>query len=149
MLKRLTIILVLFAVIAMLPTWTFGLGNHTVSTPRWQYIHYFDDRAELYDLQKDPNEFVNLANDPQYAETVTKLHQYLPEEPQWKTFVRYHNYKAVVPTDGSPMLLFDLAYRNDVNEQKNIAKKYPEVVSNIEKWLARNQAESKFLIMAD
>jgi arylsulfatase A-like enzyme len=128
---------------------TFGLGNHTVSTERWQYIHYFDGSAELYDLQKDPNEFVNLANDLEYAGTVTKLHQYLPEEPQWKYYVRYHNYKAVVPTDGSAMKLYDLAYRNDVNEQKNIAKNYPEVVTRIEHWLTENPPGSKYLTMAD
>ena len=128
---------------------TFGLGNHTVSTPRWQYIHYFDDRSELYDLKSDPNEFVNLADDPQHAAVIEKLHQYLPEEPQWKYFVRYHNFKAVFPTDGSPTLLYDLAYRNDVNEQQNLAKDYPEVVSKIEKWLAGNQPASKFLVMAD
>ena len=94
---------------------TFGRGNHTISTPRWQYIHYFDGGAELYDLQRDPDEFVNLANDQKHAEVQERLHQYLPKEPQWEYFVRYHNYKAVVPADGSPMLLYDLAYRNQVN----------------------------------
>ena len=128
---------------------TFGLGNHTVSTERWQYIHYFDGSAELYDLQKDPNEFVNLANDPENTEIKAKLHRYLPEEPQWKYYVRYHNFKAVVASDGSPTLLFDLAYRNDVNEQKNVAKKYPEVMAKIENWLVENPPKSKYLTMAD
>jgi arylsulfatase A-like enzyme len=126
---------------------TFGKGNHSVSTPRWQYIHYFDDSAELYDLQRDPNEFVNLANDPKYAAVKTRLHEYLPKEPQWKYFVRYHNFKLVVPTDGSPVLLFNLAYRNDVNEQKSVAKDYPEIVSKIEHWLVNNQPVSKYLTM--
>ncbi len=128
---------------------TFGIGNHTVSTPRWQYLHYFDDRAELYDLQSDPDEFFNLANDAEYADIKAKLHQYLPAELQWKYFVRYHNFKAVVPTDGSPTLLFDLAYRNDVNEQRNVAGKYPEVMAKIENWLTENPPGSKYLTMAD
>ncbi len=128
---------------------TFGLGNHTVSTPRWQYIHYFDNRSELYDLQQDPNEFVNLSGDPEYADVKTKLHQYLPAEPQWEYFVRYHNFKAVVPTDGSPTLLYNLVYHDDVNEQKNIAKDYPEVVAKIEYWLAENPPATKFLSMAN
>jgi hypothetical protein len=80
---------------------------------------------------------------------MTKLHQYLPEEPQWKYYVRYHNYKAVIPADGSATKLFDLAYRNDVNEQKNIAKNYPEVVNKIENWLTENPPGSKYLTMAD
>ncbi|MGD9264596.1 MAG: sulfatase-like hydrolase/transferase [Lysobacterales bacterium] len=128
---------------------TFGLGNHTISTERWQYIHYFDDSEELYDLQQDPNEFVNLAPDARYAAIKQKMRSYLPAEPQWKYFVRYHNFKAVVPADGAPMQLFDLAYRNDVNEQNDIAKDYPEVVAKIAAWLEQEPPGSKFLVMAD
>ena len=128
---------------------TFGLGNHTVSTQRWQYIHYFDGSEELYDLQRDPDEFVNLAEDRKYAAVKKRLYRHLPEEPRWKYFIRYHNFKAAVPADGSPTLLFDLAYRNDVNEQKSVAKDYPEVVVRIEDWLKEQQPVSKFLSMAD
>jgi len=128
---------------------TFGLGNHTISTERWQYIHYFDGAAELYDLQRDPDEFVNLAGDRKYADLIERLRQHVPEEPQLKYFVRYHNFKAVVPADGSPTLLYDLAFRNDVNEQKSVAKKYPEVVTKIETWLAETKPDSKNLTMAN
>lgn len=128
---------------------TFGRGNHTISTPRWQYIHYFDGTAELYDLERDPDEFVNLAEDPKYAEVRARLDQYLPKEPQWRYFIRHHNFKAVVPADGSPMMLFNNAYRNQVNEQVNVAKDYPHIVGKIEQWLAENPPASKFLSMAD
>ncbi len=46
---------------------------------------------------------------------------------EWKYFVRYHKFKALVPGDGSPMQLFNMAYRNQVNEETNVAKDYPEV----------------------
>ncbi len=128
---------------------TFGLGNHSISTARWQYIHYFDGSAELYDLQKDPDEFVNLADKPEFSDVKAHLLQYVPEEPNWKYFVRYHNFKGAVPADGSAMHLFDLAYRNDVNEQDDVAKDYPHIVAKIEMWLEEHKPDSKFLSMTD
>ena len=126
---------------------TFGRGDHTISTPRWQYIHYFDGTAELYDLLRDPDEFVNLANDPGYAGLIEQLRQHVPKEPQWKHFVRYRNFKAIVPADGSPMLLYNMAYRNQVNEQDDVAKDYPEEVADIEDWLNEKKPVDKFLTM--
>jgi arylsulfatase A-like enzyme len=128
---------------------TFGLGNHTISTARWQYIHYFDGSAELYDLEKDPNEFTNLAGKPEYTDVIERLRGYLPSEPRWKYFVRYHNFKGAVPSDGSAMKLFDLAYRNDVNEQNDVAKDYPHIVAQIDAWLAERDPDTKFLSMTD
>jgi arylsulfatase A-like enzyme len=128
---------------------TFGLGNHTVSTVRWQFIHYFDGTSELYDIQRDPDEFVNLTNDKKYEKVKMHLQQYLPEEPQWKYFVRYNNFKAVIPTEGSNTLLFNLVYRNQVNEQVNVAADYPEIVKKIVKWLAQERPTSKFLWMEE
>ena len=39
-------------------------GNHTVRSDRWRYIRYTDGTEELYDHENDPNEWHNLANDP-------------------------------------------------------------------------------------
>lgn len=128
---------------------TFGLGNHTVSTDRWQYIHYFDGTDELYDIQRDPDEFVNLANDPKYAQVKARLQEYLPPEPQWKYFVRYHNFKAVIPADGKPALLFNLAYQDQVNEQTDVAADFPHIIEKINNWLAKEQPQSKYLCLAN
>ncbi|MEZ5038464.1 MAG: sulfatase [Saprospiraceae bacterium] len=126
---------------------TFGYGNHSITTPRWQYLHYFDGTAELYDLQLDPEEFTNLANEPKYAEIKRLLHTWLPKEPQWKHFIRYHNFKALVPADGSPLRLYNLAYQDQVNEQQDVATAYPQVVAKIEGWLATQQPAGKYLWM--
>jgi arylsulfatase A-like enzyme len=126
---------------------TFGRGDHTITTERYQYLHYFDGAAELYDIQNDPDEFVNLANDPAYADVIEKLRQFVPDEPQWKHFVRYRNFKAVVPADGSPMALYNMGYRNWVNEQNNLAEDYPEEVAEIQKWLDENKPAGKYLTM--
>jgi arylsulfatase A-like enzyme len=127
---------------------TFGRGDHTITTERWQYLHYFDGSAELYDIQRDPDEFVNLASDPAYAAVIERLRSFVPEEPQWQYFVRYQNYKAVVPSDGSPLMLYDMAYRNQVNEQDDVAKDYPHVVAKIEAWLNKHEPTGKYLTMA-
>jgi len=127
---------------------TSGRGDHTITTERWQYLHYFDGAAELYDLQNDPDEFVNLAEDPDYAGVIERLRQFVPDEPQWEYFVRYRNFKAVVPADGSRMALYNMAYRNWVNEQNDLADDYPEEVAEIEKWLAETKPTGKYLTMA-
>jgi arylsulfatase A-like enzyme len=53
----------------MTPT-TFG-----VRTNKFKYIRYYGiwDTNELYDLENDPNETINLISRPEYAETAQKL----------------------------------------------------------------------------
>jgi choline-sulfatase len=54
--------------------------NHAVRDNRWRYIRYADGSEELYDRQKDPNEWVNLAGNPQYASTKERLKKWLPKK---------------------------------------------------------------------
>ncbi len=46
--------------------WIVGMGYKAVRTERWKYIHWThkQDMAEFYDLQSDPFETKNLAQDP-------------------------------------------------------------------------------------
>ncbi len=57
---------------------THGYGNHSVRTERWRYIRYEDGAEELYDHDRDPNEWHNLAANPDYAPVVKDLRQHLP-----------------------------------------------------------------------
>lgn len=57
---------------------TYGLANHAVRTERWRYIRYADGSEELYDHERDPNEWTNLAADPAYRETVAEHKRWMP-----------------------------------------------------------------------
>ncbi len=62
------------------PVMTWQRGNHAVRTERWRYIRYRDGSEELYDHSKDPWEWHNLANDPQYADVIAGLRRWLPHD---------------------------------------------------------------------
>lgn len=42
---------------------------------RWKYIYTQDLPPMLFDLENDPNEFLDLGRDPSYAETRVRLHE--------------------------------------------------------------------------
>lgn len=54
-------------------------GNHAVRSVKWRYIHYADDTEELYDMEKDPEEWDNLAGKPEYAEVIAEHKKWLPK----------------------------------------------------------------------
>jgi len=58
---------------------TNGFRNHAVSTNRYRYLRYADGSEEFYDLQTDPNEWHNLAGDPQFSSVQAELAEWLPE----------------------------------------------------------------------
>jgi arylsulfatase A-like enzyme len=126
---------------------TFGRGNHAITTPRWRLIQYFDGTAELYDRQADPNEWKNLIDDPERTLIVARLRTHLPLEPQWKHFVRYKQFKAVIPADGSAMLLFNHAVENHLEERYDESEKHPEVVAHLANWLAEHPGSKKRVIV--
>ncbi len=57
---------------------THLFGNHAVRSEHWRYIRYADGGEELYDHRNDPNEWTNLAGDPQYADTIRGHVRWLP-----------------------------------------------------------------------
>jgi arylsulfatase A-like enzyme len=58
---------------------THNKDNHGVRSERWRYIRYADGSEELYDMEHDPNEWTNLAGDPQYAEVIAEHARWLPQ----------------------------------------------------------------------
>ena len=58
---------------------TFGLGNHSIRSTKWRYIKYVDGSQELYNLEKDPHEWNNLASDPLYSNVIKEHAKWLPK----------------------------------------------------------------------
>lgn len=54
-------------------------GNHGVRSENWRYIRYADGSEELYDMQKDPNEWTNLIGDPKYDSVIAEHKKWLPK----------------------------------------------------------------------
>jgi arylsulfatase A-like enzyme len=55
-------------------------NNHAVRSERWRYIRYADATEELYDHERDPHEWHNLAADPHYQEVIQRHREYLPTQ---------------------------------------------------------------------
>jgi len=58
---------------------TWGRGNYTLRDADWRYIRYFDGTEELYSHVKDPDEWTNLANNPEYTAVKERMAAYLPK----------------------------------------------------------------------
>lgn len=58
---------------------TWGRGNYSLRDARYRYTKYFDGGEELYDHQTDPQEWTNLADDPDHENVKQRLAQSLPQ----------------------------------------------------------------------
>ena len=54
-------------------------NNHAIRSERYHYIHYDDGGEELYDAANDPNQWNNLAHDPEHADAKRALKKWLPK----------------------------------------------------------------------
>jgi arylsulfatase A-like enzyme len=57
-----------------------GRRNDAVRTERWRYIRYEDGSDELYDHDKDPMEWTNLAGQAEFADVTKELAAWLPKK---------------------------------------------------------------------
>jgi arylsulfatase A-like enzyme len=57
---------------------TYGFNNHAVRTERWRYIRYADGTEELYDHDRDPNEWNNVAKAPGFRHVIEEHRKWIP-----------------------------------------------------------------------
>jgi hypothetical protein len=59
---------------------TYARKNHSLRTERFRYIRYENGAEELYDHQFDPEEWENIAGDPEQAELIFRFRLELPRQ---------------------------------------------------------------------
>ncbi len=59
---------------------TNNWNNHSVRTKDWRYIRYADGSEELYNMKKDPNEWTNLIEHPEFRSMADSLAVWLPKD---------------------------------------------------------------------
>jgi arylsulfatase A-like enzyme len=68
----------------------YGVGNIAVRDERFRLIKYEDGSTELYDLEKDPNEWYNLANNRKFENILQRLSNHIPLN--WAPSSKYSTY---------------------------------------------------------
>ena len=61
---------------------THNHDNHGIRSVNWRYIHYADGSEELYNMKTDPNEWKNLAKDPQFTSILEQHRKWIPPSRQ-------------------------------------------------------------------
>ena len=101
---------------------------------------------ELYDLKKDPNQFENLANQTEHQKVIDELKSNIPKEPKWKYFMRFNDYKILVPEDKSSSIkIFDQASLGKVDV--DVATENPLIVQQIKAYIKKHSLTNNKLIV--
>lgn len=59
----------------------YGEANTSIRSKDWRYIRYEDGSEELYHHKRDPNEWVNEADNSEHASIKEKLSKFIPTNP--------------------------------------------------------------------
>ena len=79
-----------------------GPGNFAVRYDRWRLIRYADGSEELYDIEKDPSEWENLAQKPEHNATLEMLRGHLPKTWKYVMGPRFKNFEGLFAPPPGP-----------------------------------------------
>lgn len=123
---------------------TIGRGTHSIVTPQWRYVRYFDGSEELYDRTTDPHEWHNVAAKAEHRGVKEHLARFAPPAKRYKQFVGWRSYKCVIPLKGAAML-FDYAATFGISEHDDIAGQRPDLVAAIRNYLKAEQITNRYV----
>ena len=123
---------------------TLGRSTFCVRTGGMKLIHYYDGSEELYDLEKDPHEFVNLVGRADQAEVLKNLRRLLPIDERFERFVRYGRFKAI-QENGGAWRLFDMLHdKSGIGEQAELTEEKADVLREILGKLEREKSGARY-----
>ena len=83
-------------------------------------------------MKNDINQFKNVIDQPENYNLIEQLKKYIPKESKWKYFIRYMNYKILVPNDGAIQVYNQMLVGKN---GKDIAQDLPELVEKVKSYL--------------
>ena len=91
-------------------------------------------------MKNDLNQFKNVIDQTENFNLIEQLKKYIPKEPKWRYFIRYMDYKILVPINGAIQVYNQmLEGKND----KDIAQDLPGLVEKVKSYLKKYKPEQK------
>ena len=123
---------------------TLGRSTFCVRKGKMKLIRYYDGSEELYDLEKDPNEFENLGGRADQLGELERLRKLLPEDGRFEKFVRYGRYKAIQEKGGS-WRLFDMLHdKSGIGEQAEVTEEKADLLKEILRKLKKEGSDARY-----
>ncbi len=125
-------------------------GSYSIRSQDHRYILYFDGTEELYDKKTDPEEWHNLATDPDYQRVKKNLRKHIPADDHVTHYVRAGKWKAVIYNNREAELyeiVPGTGGGGGIGETSSVAENHPGILTKIVDYLDKNPTRTKRVIL--